>query len=144
MVEGNRGHHLSVVPYLGKILIWGLRGNKCQDLGFLDIFSKITLFCILCHVRNIQKAFLDFHTCLLGDKLRNNRLFLVLFVLIFYLLFFIKRCIPGYIVHFVLMYREITLISFITCHFISIQAALFRCFASLSLPYSLEYLIIRN
>ena len=23
-----------------KILIWGLRGNKCQDFGFLDIFSE--------------------------------------------------------------------------------------------------------
>ena len=30
MVEGNRVHHLSVVPYLGKILICGLRGIKCQ------------------------------------------------------------------------------------------------------------------
>ena len=40
MVEGNRGHHLSVVPYLGKILIRGLRGIKCQKFGFLDIFSE--------------------------------------------------------------------------------------------------------
>ena len=24
------GHHLNVVPYLGKILIRGLRGIKCQ------------------------------------------------------------------------------------------------------------------
>ena len=40
MVEGNRGHHLNVVPYLGKILIRGLRGIKCQKLGFLDIFSE--------------------------------------------------------------------------------------------------------
>ena len=40
LVEGNRGHHFSVVPYLGKILIWGLRGIKCQKLGFLDIFSE--------------------------------------------------------------------------------------------------------
>ena len=40
MVEGNRGHHLSVVPYLEKILIWGLGGIKCQKLGFLDIFSE--------------------------------------------------------------------------------------------------------
>ena len=40
MVEGNRGHHLSVVPYLGKILIWGLRGIKCQKFRFLDIFSE--------------------------------------------------------------------------------------------------------
>ena len=24
MVESNRGHHLNVVPYLGKNLIWGL------------------------------------------------------------------------------------------------------------------------
>ena len=40
MVEGNRGHHLSVVPYLEKILTWGLRGIKYQKLGFFDIFSK--------------------------------------------------------------------------------------------------------
>ena len=40
MVEGNRGHHLSVMPYLGKILIRGLRGIKCQKFGFFDIFSK--------------------------------------------------------------------------------------------------------
>ena len=40
MEDGNRGHHLSVVPYLRKILIWGLRGIKCQKLGFLDIFSE--------------------------------------------------------------------------------------------------------
>ena len=40
MVECNRGHHLSVVPYLGKILIWGLRGIKCQKFGFFDIFSE--------------------------------------------------------------------------------------------------------
>ena len=39
MVEGNRGHHFSAVPYLGKILIRGLRGIKCQKLGILDIFS---------------------------------------------------------------------------------------------------------
>ena len=40
MVEGNRGHHLSVVPYLEKILIRGLRGIKCQKFRFLDIFSE--------------------------------------------------------------------------------------------------------
>ena len=40
MVEGNKGHHLSVVQYLGKMLIWGLRGIKCQKLMFLDIFSE--------------------------------------------------------------------------------------------------------
>ena len=40
MVECNRGHHLSVVPYLEKILIWGLRGIKCQKFRFLDIFSE--------------------------------------------------------------------------------------------------------
>ena len=40
MVEGNRGHHLSVVLYLGKILSWGIRGIKCQKLGFLEIFSE--------------------------------------------------------------------------------------------------------
>ena len=27
MVEGNRGHHLSVMPYLGKILIWDQLGD---------------------------------------------------------------------------------------------------------------------
>ena len=40
MVESNRAHHLSMVPYLGKILIRGLRGIKCQKFRFLDIFSK--------------------------------------------------------------------------------------------------------
>ena len=40
VVEGNRGHHLNVVPYLGKILIWGLKGIKCQKFRFLDIFSE--------------------------------------------------------------------------------------------------------
>ena len=40
MVEDNRGHHLSVVPYLGKILIWGLRGIKCQKFGVFYIFSE--------------------------------------------------------------------------------------------------------
>ena len=40
IIEGNRGHHLSMMPYLGKILIRGLRGIKCQKLGFLDIFSE--------------------------------------------------------------------------------------------------------
>ena len=39
-VEGNRGHHLNVVPYLGKILIQVLRGIECQKLRFLDIFSE--------------------------------------------------------------------------------------------------------
>ena len=33
MVEGNRGHHLNVVPYLGKILIRGLRGIKARGGG---------------------------------------------------------------------------------------------------------------
>ena len=40
MVEGNMEHHLSKVPYLGKNLIRGLRGIKCQKFGFLDIFSE--------------------------------------------------------------------------------------------------------
>ena len=40
MVDGNMGHHLSVVPYLRQILIRGLRGIKCQKFGFLDIFSE--------------------------------------------------------------------------------------------------------
>ena len=40
MVVGNRGHHLSVVPYLGKILIQGLSGIKCEKFRFLDIFSE--------------------------------------------------------------------------------------------------------
>ena len=52
MVEGNRGHHLSVMPYLGKILIRGLRGIKCQKFRFLDIFSetdhlKFLIFCMM-------------------------------------------------------------------------------------------------
>ena len=52
MVKGNRGYYLSVVPYLGKILIWGLRGIKCQKFGFLDIFSetvhyKFLIFCMM-------------------------------------------------------------------------------------------------
>ena len=52
MVEGNRGHHLNVVSYLGKILIRGLRGIKCQKFGFLDIFSetvhyKFLIFCMM-------------------------------------------------------------------------------------------------
>ena len=52
MVQGNRRHHLSVVPYLGKILIWGLRGTKCQKFGFFDIFtetgdSKFLIFCMM-------------------------------------------------------------------------------------------------
>ena len=40
MVEGNRGHYSSAVPYLGKILILGLRGIKCQKLEFLLHFLK--------------------------------------------------------------------------------------------------------
>ena len=52
MVEGNREHHLNVVPYLGKILTRGLRGIKCQKFGFLDIFSetsheKFIIFCMM-------------------------------------------------------------------------------------------------
>ena len=52
MVEGNRGHHLWVVPYLEKILIWGLRGIKCQKLMFFYIFSetghsKFLTFCMM-------------------------------------------------------------------------------------------------
>ena len=55
MVEGNRGHHLSVAPYLEKILIWGLRGIKCQKFRFLDIFSetghqKFLIFCMTIEV----------------------------------------------------------------------------------------------
>ena len=52
MVDGNRGHHLSVVPYLRKILIRGLRGIKCEKFGFFDIFSetghqKFLIFCMM-------------------------------------------------------------------------------------------------
>ena len=36
----SRGHHVNVVSYLGKILIRGLRGIKCQKFMFLDIFSE--------------------------------------------------------------------------------------------------------
>ena len=50
MLEDNRGHHLSVVPYLGKI--WRLRGIKCQNCRFLDILSetshfKFLIFCMM-------------------------------------------------------------------------------------------------
>ena len=38
--SANRGHHLSVVPSLGKILIWGLRGIKYKKFRYLDIFSE--------------------------------------------------------------------------------------------------------
>ena len=38
--RGQWGHHLSVVPYLGKILIGGLRGIKYQKSGFFHIFFK--------------------------------------------------------------------------------------------------------
>ena len=50
MVEGNRGHHLSVVPFFGKILIWGLRWIKCQKFGFLGIFLETghLMFLIFC------------------------------------------------------------------------------------------------
>ena len=37
MVEGNRGHHLNVMPYLRKILI---RGLSAKNLGFFLIFSE--------------------------------------------------------------------------------------------------------
>ena len=40
MAETNRRHHLSVVPYLEKILIWGLRGINCQNLGFVAILLE--------------------------------------------------------------------------------------------------------
>ena len=40
MVDENRTHHLSMVPYLGKILIRGSWGIKCQKLGVLGIFSE--------------------------------------------------------------------------------------------------------
>ena len=49
MVEGNRGHHLNVVPYFGKNLNPGI---KCQKFRFLDIFSetghyKFLIFCMM-------------------------------------------------------------------------------------------------
>ena len=52
MVEGNGRHHLNVVPYLGKILIRGLRGIKCQNCRFLDIlletsYFKFLIFCMM-------------------------------------------------------------------------------------------------
>ena len=52
MVESNKGHHLSVVPYLGKILIRGLRGIKCQKFGFFDILletahQNFLIFCMM-------------------------------------------------------------------------------------------------
>ena len=50
MVDGNDGHHLSVVPFLIKILIWGLRWIKCQKFGFLGIFLETghLMFLIFC------------------------------------------------------------------------------------------------
>ena len=40
MVEGNRGHHMSMLLYLGKILIMALWGIKCSKLGVLAIISR--------------------------------------------------------------------------------------------------------
>ena len=39
-LHDGRGHPLSAVQYMGKILIWRLRGIKCQKFWFLDIFSE--------------------------------------------------------------------------------------------------------
>ena len=38
MVEDNMGHHLSVLSYLGKILIWGLRGIKVSKFQIFGQF----------------------------------------------------------------------------------------------------------
>ena len=40
IVEGNRGHHLSAVPFCGKILIRGSRGINCKKFRVLEIFSE--------------------------------------------------------------------------------------------------------
>ena len=56
MVEGNRGHYLNVVPYLGKILICGLRreggeGGQILDFGYLCA----QFYCPLCDgSKNLQ------------------------------------------------------------------------------------------
>ena len=52
MVEGSRGHHLSVVPYLGQIIIPGLRGIKCKKFGCFRHFRrnlslKVSIFCMM-------------------------------------------------------------------------------------------------
>ena len=43
MVEGNRGHYLSVVPCLIKNLILGLRGIKRGKFGILGIYGNRSL-----------------------------------------------------------------------------------------------------
>ena len=43
MVEGNGRHHLGMMSYLGKILIWGLRESKCQNGSFGTIFWNQSL-----------------------------------------------------------------------------------------------------
>ena len=45
MVEGNRGHHLSVVPYLGKILVWELRGIPVTKSFQFFVGNIIIVWC---------------------------------------------------------------------------------------------------
>ena len=47
------------------------------------------------------ESIFSFHTCYLGDKLRNMYLFLLLFNIILYSLVFMKKYIPGSNVYFV-------------------------------------------
>ena len=46
MVEVSIGHNLSLISYLGKILIHRLRDAKCKRSRFLQIFSETT-FCTM-------------------------------------------------------------------------------------------------
>ena len=39
MVEQNGRHHLGIMSYLGKILIWGLRESKCQNRSLGPFFE---------------------------------------------------------------------------------------------------------
>ena len=44
MVEGNRGHHLNAVPYLGKILISGIQGEKVSKIQVSGHFKNFRPF----------------------------------------------------------------------------------------------------
>ena len=55
MAEGNRGHHLSVVPYLGKILIWGLRRQGGSGVKkHVDLIWKIPSLWCQRFLRNVK------------------------------------------------------------------------------------------
>ena len=49
MVEGNDAHHLSVVPYLGKVLIWVYLGYLIGIKHLLGVFNRdLSIFQYLC------------------------------------------------------------------------------------------------